>query len=227
MAVVGTGSEGTRLDPVEEAIADISIGRPVVVVDDEDRENEGDLIFAASKATPELLAFMIRHTSGVICVPMPGDDLDRLDLPPMVKANECRLGTAFAVSVDARSGVSTGISAADRAHTIRLLADPGTQAHDLARPGHLFPLRAVGGGVLARRGHTEAAVDLVRLAGLPPVGVLCELTLDDGAMMRLPHCRVFASRHRIKLISIDDLSAYLEDRAVTAALVAPKSYGEV
>ena len=153
-----------RFDPIPEAIAAIREGKPVVVVDDEDRENEGDLVFAASKATPDLVGFMIRHTSGVICVSMRGEELDRLLLPPMTAVNEDRKGTAYAVSVDARDGISTGISAADRSRTIRTLVDSATEPWEITRPGHVFPLRAVPGGVLQRAGHTEASVDLAALA---------------------------------------------------------------
>ena len=197
-----------RLDPVEQAIADIAAGKAVVVVDDEDRENEGDLVAAASKATPALLAFMIRYTSGVICVPMEGRDLDRLKLPPMTAVNEDRKRTAYAVSVDARDGVTTGISAADRAHTVRVLVDSATEPFELTRPGHVFPLRAVDGGVLRRTGHTEAAVDLARLAGLTPAGVLAEVVNDDGTMTRLPGLREFADEHGLTLVSIADLVTY-------------------
>jgi 3,4-dihydroxy 2-butanone 4-phosphate synthase/GTP cyclohydrolase II len=196
------------LDDVERAIADIAAGRAVVVVDDEDRENEGDIIFAASKATPELLAFMIRYTSGVICVPLPGPDLDRLHLPLMTSQNTERMRTAFTVSVDACHGVTTGISAADRTTTIRRLVDPDTTAADLVRPGHIFPLRYAEGGVLRRPGHTEAAVDLARLAGLPEAGVLAEVVNDDGTMARLPRLREFADEHGLALISIEQLVAY-------------------
>jgi 3,4-dihydroxy 2-butanone 4-phosphate synthase/GTP cyclohydrolase II len=195
-------------DPIERAVKEIAAGRPVVVVDDEDRENEGDLIFAAELATPELLAFMVRHTSGFICAPLTEDEADRLELPPMYHTNQDRRGTAYTVTVDARAGVSTGISAADRAHTIRLLADPATSPADLARPGHVVPLRALRGGVLRRPGHTEAAVDLAALAGLRPAGVLCELVNDDGTMMRLPQLTVFAAEYDLALISIADLIAY-------------------
>ncbi|MBA9006585.1 MULTISPECIES: bifunctional 3,4-dihydroxy-2-butanone-4-phosphate synthase/GTP cyclohydrolase II [Thermomonospora] len=195
-------------DSIEDALADLAAGRAVVVVDDEDRENEGDIIFAAAKATPELLAFTIRHTSGVICMPMLGEDLDRLHIPLMTAQNADRMRTAFTVSVDAREGVSTGISAADRAHTIRLLCDPATTPQDVVRPGHIFPLRYREGGVLARRGHTEAAVDLARLAGLPPAGVLAEVVNDDGTMARLPELQVFAKEHGLKLISIEQLAEY-------------------
>ena len=184
------------LDEVTRAIKDIADGRPVIVVDDANRENEGDIIFAASKATPELLAFTIRYSSGVICVPMRGADLDRLHIPLMTTQNTERMRTAFTVSVDAAVGVTTGISAADRTTTIRTLADPQAVAGDLARPGHIFPLRARDGGVLVRPGHTEAAVDLATLAGLPPVGVVCEVVNDDGTMMRLPALRDVRRRAR-------------------------------
>jgi 3,4-dihydroxy 2-butanone 4-phosphate synthase / GTP cyclohydrolase II len=197
-----------RLDPVEQAVADIAAGKIVVVVDDEDRENEGDLVAAASRATPAMLAFMIRYTSGVICVPMEGPELDRLKLPPMTAVNEDRKRTAYSVSVDARDGVSTGISAADRAHTVRVLVDSATEPHELTRPGHVFPLRAVDGGVLRRTGHTEAAVDLARLAGLTPAGVLAEVVNDDGTMTRLPGLREFADEHDLTLVSIADLVTY-------------------
>ncbi|MGW3072092.1 bifunctional 3,4-dihydroxy-2-butanone-4-phosphate synthase/GTP cyclohydrolase II [Kitasatospora sp. NPDC001132] len=218
------------LDPVERAIADIALGRAVVVVDDEDRENEGDLVFAASAATAELMAFTIRYSSGVICAPMTGEELDRLRLPPMTQVNEDRKGTAYTVSVDAREGVDTGISAADRARTVRLLSSPGTEPGDLTRPGHVFPLRAVEGGVLVRPGHTEAAVDLARLAGLPPAGAIAEVVNDDGTMARLPELVAFAREHGLAIISIEDLIAYRRrtelhvDRAAVTAL--PTAHGE-
>src|SRR4051794_19469229 len=174
------------LDTIERAIKDIASGKAVIVVDDEDRENEGDLIFAAEHATPELVAFMVRYTSGYICVPLIESEADRLELPPMYRVNQDRRGTAYTVTVDAREGVSTGISAADRAYTIRLLSSAETASIDLSRPGHVVPLRARTGGVLRRAGHTEAAIDLAVLAGLRPAGVLCELVNDDGTMMRLP-----------------------------------------
>ncbi|MFD2416183.1 bifunctional 3,4-dihydroxy-2-butanone-4-phosphate synthase/GTP cyclohydrolase II [Amycolatopsis pigmentata] len=195
---------------IERAIADIAAGRPVVVVDDEDRENEGDLIFAAEKATPEMVAFMVRYTSGYICVPLTESDCDRLDLPPMYHTNQDVRGTAYTVTVDAADGVTTGISAADRAHTIRLLADPKSQAPDFRRPGHVVPLRAKEGGVLRRPGHTEAAVDLARLAGLQPAGVLCEIVSqkDEGDMARRDELEVFAADHDLQMITIADLIAY-------------------
>jgi 3,4-dihydroxy 2-butanone 4-phosphate synthase/GTP cyclohydrolase II len=194
-----------RLDSVERAIADIASGRAVVVVDDEDRENEGDIIFAAAKATPQLMAFTVRHSSGVICVPMPAEMLDRLEIPLMTPHNRDRMRTQFTISVDARDGVSTGISARDRAHTARVLADSATEPWEVTRPGHVFPLRYCEGGVLNRRGHTEAAVDLARLAGLTPVGVLVEIVNDDGTMKRGPELREFADEHDLAMISIDDL----------------------
>jgi 3,4-dihydroxy 2-butanone 4-phosphate synthase / GTP cyclohydrolase II len=193
---------------VARAVADIAAGRPVIVVDDADRENEGDLIFAAELATPELVAFMVRHTSGYICVPLPATECDRLELPPMYATNQDKRGTAYTVTVDAREGVSTGISAADRARTIRLLAGADTTPTDFTRPGHVVPLRAKDGGVLRRPGHTEAAVDLARLAGLRPGGVLCELVNDDGSMRRLPDLQAFAAEHNLTLVSIAELIAY-------------------
>jgi 3,4-dihydroxy 2-butanone 4-phosphate synthase/GTP cyclohydrolase II len=199
---------GVRLDLVEEAIADIAAGKAVVVVDDEDRENEGDLIFAASRATPELMAFTIRHSSGVICVPMPADMLERLEIPLMTPHNRDRMRTAYTVSVDARDGVTTGISAADRAHTARVLADSATEPWELTRPGHVFPLRYREGGVLVRRGHTEAAVDLARMAGLTPAGVLVEIVNDDGTMKRGPELREFADEHGLKMVSIEQMVHY-------------------
>ncbi|MCY1142323.1 bifunctional 3,4-dihydroxy-2-butanone-4-phosphate synthase/GTP cyclohydrolase II [Actinoplanes sp. Pm04-4] len=197
---------------VERAIADIAAGKAVIVVDNEDRENEGDLIFAAEKATPELVAFMVRYTSGYICVPITEDEADRLDLPPMFHTNQDARGTAYAVTVDAREGVATGISAADRARTIRLLSSPETQPTDLSRPGHVVPLRAKAGGVLRRPGHTEAAIDLSVLAGLRPAGVLCEMVNDDGTMQRRPDLEKFAAEHDLALISITDLIAYRRHR---------------
>ncbi|MFP5334710.1 MAG: bifunctional 3,4-dihydroxy-2-butanone-4-phosphate synthase/GTP cyclohydrolase II [Actinomycetes bacterium] len=196
------------LDGVERAVTEIAAGRPVVVVDDEDRENEGDLVMAADAVTPEWMGFMVRWTSGLVCVPMTGPALDRLGLPLMVERNEESLRTAYTVTVDARTGITTGISAADRARTARLLADPSSTAHDLVRPGHLLPLRARDGGVLERRGHTEAAVDLVRLAGREPAGVLAELVHDDGSMMRAVASRAFADEHGLAMISIADLVRY-------------------
>jgi len=214
---------------VEQALSEIAAGRAVVVVDDHDRENEGDLIFAAELATPELLAFTIRHTSGVVCAPMTGADCDRLELPPMYHTNQDRKQTAYTVSVDALDS-TTGISAAERAATIRALASPKTEAADLTRPGHVFPLRAVEGGVLRRPGHTEAAVDLARLASLHPAGVVCEIVNDDGSMARLPELLTFAAEHGLVLISIADLIAHRRhsERQVERVAEArmPTKYGE-
>ena len=221
--------DGVVLDTVDRAIADIAAGRAVVVVDDADRENEGDIIFAASKATPALLAFTIRHTSGVICVPMLGEELDRLQLPLMTTQNNERMRTAFTVSVDARDGVTTGISAADRARTVRTLVDSATEPYELVRPGHVFPLRYTSGGVLRRPGHTEAAVDLARLAGLTPAGVLAEVVNDDGTMTRLPGLRAFADEHGLALISIAQLIEYrrYSERMVARVVqtTVPNAYG--
>ncbi|TVU59878.1 3,4-dihydroxy-2-butanone-4-phosphate synthase [Paenarthrobacter nitroguajacolicus] len=200
----------TGLDPVETAIAAMAAGQAVVVVDNEDRENEGDIIFAAQHATPALMGWTIRYSSGVICVPLEGERADALVLPPMVEINEDAKGTAYTVSCDAAMGVSTGISATDRALTARILADPSSTPASITRPGHIFPLRAVKGGVRERPGHTEAAVDLCRLAGLAPVGVIAELVHDDGEMMRLDSLRGFAAEHGCPLISIEDLVSYVE-----------------
>ncbi|UVJ41152.1 3,4-dihydroxy-2-butanone-4-phosphate synthase [Arthrobacter sp. CJ23] len=198
------------LDPVEAAVAAMAAGKAVIVVDNEDRENEGDIIFAAEHATPALMGWTIRYSSGVICVPLEGARADALALPPMVQINEDAKGTAYTVSCDAAVGVSTGISATDRALTARILADPASTPSAITRPGHIFPLRAVKGGVRERPGHTEAAVDLCRLAGLAPVGVIAELVHDNGEMMRLDSLRDFAAEHECPLISIEDLVAYVE-----------------
>jgi len=195
-------------DRIEDALAAIAQGSLVVVVDDEDRENEGDLIMAAEHATPERLAFMVRHGSGVICVGLPGDRLDALNLPLMVSRNTESMSTAYTVTVDYRHGTTTGISASDRAATLCALVDPKAQPADFNRPGHVFPLRAVPGGVLARPGHTEAAVDLTRLAGLRPGGALVEIVNDDGSMARRPELERFARMHGLPLITIKDLIAY-------------------
>ena len=215
---------------VDEAIAEIAAGRMIIVVDDEDRENEGDLTMAAEAITPEAVAFIRKYASGVICVPMIGERLEQLELPQMVQRNEARLGTAFSVTVDAREGITTGISAADRARTIRVLADPKATAQDLVKPGHMFPLRARDGGVLVRAGQTEAAVDLCQLAGLQPVGVICEITNADGSMSRLPELKRFAKRHGLKMITVKELIAYrmareqMVERVASAKL--PTKYGE-
>ncbi|GIU83592.1 MAG: riboflavin biosynthesis protein RibBA [Acidimicrobiales bacterium] len=193
---------------IEEAVAAISRGEMIVVVDDEDRENEGDLIMAAEFATPEKIAFYVRHTSGVICVPLTGERLDELEIPLMVRENTESQRTAFTYSVDYRHGTTTGISAADRARTIRALVDPATRPSDLARPGHIFPLRCAEGGVLKRAGHTEAAVDLARMAGLYPAGVLCEIVNEDGSMARVPDLVEFCREHGLLMITIADLIRY-------------------
>ncbi|MFJ9903111.1 bifunctional 3,4-dihydroxy-2-butanone-4-phosphate synthase/GTP cyclohydrolase II [Streptomyces sp. NPDC101152] len=204
------GIEDWSLDPIEQAIADIAAGRPIVVVDDEDRENEGDLVVAAEKVTPEIVAFMMSECRGLICAPMEGEELDRLHLPQMVDDNTESMKTAFTVSVDASGahGVTTGISAADRATTLQLLASGDAQPGDFVRPGHIFPLRARSGGVLTRNGHTEAAVDLARLAGLRPAGAIVEIAGEDGRMLRLPELIPFARKHGLTIISIEDLIAY-------------------
>lgn len=208
-APVELGVVPAALDSIEEAVRAIAAGRPVIVVDNEDRENEGDIIFAAEFATPALMGWTVRYSSGVICVPLDGALADALALPPMVEVNEDSKGTAYTVSCDAAVGVTTGISASDRALTARVLADPASKPASLTRPGHVFPLRAVEGGVRERPGHTEAAVELCRLAGLSPVGVIAELVYDNGEMMRLDGLRVFAAEHGCPLISIEDLVSYL------------------
>ena len=222
----------TRLDSVERAIADIAAGKAVVVIDDEDRENEGDLIFAAEKATPELVAFMVRYTSGYLCVPLDGAVCDRLGLLPMYAVNQDKHGTAYTVTVDAKNGVGTGISASDRATTMRLLADPGSVADDFTRPGHVVPLRAKEGGVLRRPGHTEAAVDLAQMAGLSPAGAICEIVSqkDEGAMAQTDELRVFADEHGLALISIADLIEWRRKHEKHVELIAeariPTRHGE-
>lgn len=221
-----------KLDSVERAIAEIAAGKAVVVVDDEDRENEGDLIFAAELATPELMAFMVLHSSGYVCVGMDSADCDRLGLPPMVARNEDVRGTAYTVTVDAAEGVDTGISATDRARTVRLLADPTSTVATFNRPGHVVPLRAKRGGVLVRQGHTEAAVDLARAANLAPAGALCEIVSEEDptTMARLPELRRFADEHNLALISIEQLQDWRRhhtqtlERAVETRL--PTVHGE-
>ena len=193
---------------IDEAILDIQEGRMVILVDDEDRENEGDLTMAADKITPEAVNFMAIHGRGLICVSLMDERADELDLLPMVSVNTASLGTAFTVSVDAKQNVTTGISAGDRAETIRRIVDPGTKPYDLARPGHIFPLRAKDGGVLVRAGQTEGSVDLARLAGLRPVGVICEIMSPDGTMSRVPELKEFGKTHNLKLVTIKDLVEY-------------------
>ncbi|OII60091.1 bifunctional 3,4-dihydroxy-2-butanone 4-phosphate synthase/GTP cyclohydrolase II [Streptomyces sp. CC53] len=216
-------AEDLTLDSVEQAVRDIAAGRPVVVVDDEDRENEGDLVIAAEKITPEIVAFMMSECRGLICAPLEGDELDRLELPQMVDDNTESMKTAFTVSVDAgpAHGVTTGISAADRATTLRLLADGTARASDFVRPGHIFPLRARSGGVLVRPGHTEAAVDLARLAGLRPAGAIVEIAGEDGVMLRLPELVPFARKHGLTIVSIEALIAHRRATEAPAAHADP------
>lgn len=202
----------SELDSIEDAIVAIAAGELVVVVDDEDRENEGDLIMAASKATPEKVAFMIRHTSGILCTPILEDQAKRLHLDPMVARNDAPLSTAFTVSVDYRNGLTTGISGEERANTVLALASNNTAADDFVRPGHIFPLIGRQGGVLVRSGHTEAAIDLASAAGCPPVGLLSEIVNDDGTVQRMDELKVFAKEHGLKIVSIADLIAYRQRR---------------
>jgi len=215
---------------IDEGIEEIRAGRILIVVDDEDRENEGDLVMAADLATPEAVNFMAKHGRGLICVPMTGERLDELKIAMMVADNTAPMGTAFTATVDALRGVTTGTSAYDRAVTIRTLVDPATRPEDLARPGHIFPLRAMPGGVLRRAGHTEASVDLARLAGRYPAGVICEVLDDDGGMARLPQLHAMAERYGFKIITIKDLIEYrtrkerLVRRVATTRL--PTEFGE-
>jgi 3,4-dihydroxy 2-butanone 4-phosphate synthase/GTP cyclohydrolase II len=218
------------LSNIADAIEDIKAGKFVIIVDDEDRENEGDLALAAEKVTAKAINFMAKYARGLICLPVTGKRLNELGIPLMVGDNTSKFTTAFAVSVDAKHGVSTGISAADRAQTIKVMIDPATKPDDLARPGHIFPLQAREGGVLARAGHTEAIVDLAKLAGLYPAGVICEIMSEDGTMARLPQLEVMAERFGIKIITVADLIAYrrrhekLVHRVAEARL--PTKYGE-
>ena len=206
------GHKGTNpssgFSSIEEAVRAIQDGRMIIVVDDEDRENEGDLTIAADKVTPEAINFMARYGRGLICLPMTGERLDELDIPMMVTKNTSKFETAFAVAIEAKQDTSTGISASDRAATVRAAVDPTTKPSDLARPGHMFPLRARGGGVLVRAGQTEAAVDLARLAGLYPAGVICEIMNDDGTMARVKELRKVAEKHDLVMITIADLIKY-------------------
>ncbi|NYT02771.1 MAG: 3,4-dihydroxy-2-butanone-4-phosphate synthase, partial [Methanosarcinales archaeon] len=215
---------------VEEAIEEIRRGNFVIVLDDESRENEGDLIMAAEKVTPEAVNFMARYARGLICVPMTGDRLRELDVPLMTQNNTESMGTAFTISVDGKRNVTTGISAYDRATTIGILIDPETRRNDLVSPGHIFPLQAMDGGVLRRAGHTEAAVDLARLARLFPAGVICEIMADDGTMARLPQLEEFASRHGIKMVTIEELIRFRSKREKLVKRVAevsmPTDYGD-
>ena len=209
-----------RFAQIEDTIRDIRIGKMVIVVDDEDRENEGDLTIAAEKVTPKAINFMAAHGRGLICMPIIGERLDQLQIPAMVSENTSPFETAFAVSVEAKHKVSTGISAHDRAATVKTILDPDTRPEDLARPGHMFPLRAREGGVLTRAGQTEAAVDLARLAGLYPAGVICEIMNPDGSMARVPMLARFAERHGLKMITIKDLIDYRMKREKFVSRVA-------
>ena len=215
---------------VEEAIADVRAGKMVIICDDEDRENEGDLSMAASLITPEAVNFMATHARGLICVPMLGQRLEQLRLPLMTQDNTARLGTAFTVSVDVLRGATTGISAFDRAATIRALIDPGTVPEDLGRPGHIFPLRYMEGGVLKRAGQTEASVDLARLAGLYPAAVICEVMDDDGTMARMPSLEAFSKKHDVKIVTVADIITYRREHEKLIERVAqarvPTEHGE-
>jgi 3,4-dihydroxy 2-butanone 4-phosphate synthase/GTP cyclohydrolase II len=216
---------------IPEAIEEIRAGRMLVVIDDEDRENEGDLTIAAEKVTPDVINFMARHGRGLVCLPMTGERLDALRIPLMVQdeANSAKFGTAFCVPIEAKKGTTTGISAADRARTVLAAVDPRTRPEDLARPGHMFPLRAVPGGVLQRSGQTEAAVDLARLAGLQPAGVICEIMNEDGTMARLPELQLFCRTHGLKMITVKELIRHRmsHERLVRKIAEAnlPTSYG--
>ncbi len=218
------------LSPIPEILDELRAGRMVILVDDEDRENEGDLCLAAEHATPESINFMITHGRGLVCLPMDADSIERLQLEPQARVNSSRHGTAFTVSIDARHGISTGISAADRAATIRTAIRPGCRPDELVRPGHVMPLRAEPGGVLVRTGHTEGMVDLCRLAGLQPAGVICEILKDDGSMARLPDLESFSARHGVKMTSIAELIEYRRQNerlvARTLSVRLPTRHGD-
>jgi 3,4-dihydroxy 2-butanone 4-phosphate synthase / GTP cyclohydrolase II len=215
---------------IDEAVAEIRDGRMIIIVDDEDRENEGDLVCAAEKITPEIINFMARHARGLICLPLTEERCDELHLTTQVADNTSYLGTAFTVSIDARRGISTGISAADRATTILVAVDPNSRPQDLARPGHIFPLRAKNGGVLVRPGQTEASVDVARIAGLYPAGVICEIMNEDGTMSRMPQLEEFAAQHNLKMISVADLVRYRMSKETLVRRVVetdlPTVYGQ-
>lgn len=217
------------LAKIESAVEDIRQGKMVILVDDEDRENEGDLVMAAQHVTPEAINFMAKEGRGLICLSLTEERADLLELAPMVADNSCSFGTAFTVSIEAKTGVTTGISAADRARTIQVAIAEESRASDLARPGHVFPLRARKGGVLVRGGQTEGSVDLARLAGLEPAGVICEIMNDDGTMARMPHLKEFALKHGLKIVSIADLVAYRMEKELlvhrAAQTLLPSSYG--
>jgi 3,4-dihydroxy 2-butanone 4-phosphate synthase/GTP cyclohydrolase II len=215
---------------IEEAVSDIREGRMIIIVDDEDRENEGDLVCAAEKITPETVNFMARHARGLICLPLTEERCDELHLTTQVADNTSYLGTAFTVSIDARRGITTGISAADRATTILVAVDPKSRPQDLARPGHVFPLRAKNGGILVRPGQTEASVDIARIAGLYPAGVICEIMNEDGTMSRMPQLEAFAAEHNLKMISVAELVRYrISKEALVRRVVEtdlPTVYGQ-
>jgi 3,4-dihydroxy 2-butanone 4-phosphate synthase/GTP cyclohydrolase II len=218
------------LSTIPEAIEDIKAGKFVIVVDDEDRENEGDLVMAAEKVTPDAINFMARYGRGLICMPVTGERLEQLRIPMMASNNTSKFGTPFAIAVEAREGTTTGISAADRARTVQVMVDPKTKPEDILMPGHLFPLRAREGGVLVRTGQTEATVDLARMAGFRPAGVLCEIMNEDGTMSRMPQLEIFAKKHSLKIISVADLVAYRFRHETLVQKVAearlPTEYGE-
>jgi len=220
----------TKFNTISEALEDIKEGKIIIVVDDEDRENEGDLLMAAEKVTPEAINFMATYGRGLICLPLTGERLEELNLPAMVSKNSDSLETAFTVSIDARGVTTTGISAYDRATTIKVCLDPKTRPEDLNRPGHIFPLRARDGGVLKRSGHTEAAVDLAKMAGLYPAGVICEIMNDDGTMARVPDLVEFAEKHKLKMITVAELIKYRTKTEKLIRQVAtvkmPTKYGE-
>jgi 3,4-dihydroxy 2-butanone 4-phosphate synthase / GTP cyclohydrolase II len=218
------------LATIDEAVEEIRNGRMIIIVDDEDRENEGDLVCAAELVTPEIISFMAIHGRGLICLPLTEDRCDELQLHPQTQDNTSSMGTAFTISIEARSGVTTGISAADRATTILTAVNPSSKPSDLARPGHVFPLRAKRGGVLVRVGQTEASVDIARIAGLAPAAVICEIMNDDGTMARLPELEVFAEKHGLKIISVADLVRYrIEKETLVKRVVEtklPTEYGD-
>jgi len=218
------------LSPIPDIIKDISAGKFIIIVDDENRENEGDLAIAAEKVSPQLINFMATHARGLICMPIIGKRLDELQIPPMVQENTSKFTTAFAVSVEAKNKTTSGISAFDRSVTVKAVLDPRTRVEDIARPGHMFPLRAREGGVLVRAGHTEAVVDLARMAGLYPAGVICEILKEDGSMARLPQLEVLAEKYGIKIVSIADLITYRRkyERLVQKVAEArfPTKYGD-
>jgi 3,4-dihydroxy 2-butanone 4-phosphate synthase/GTP cyclohydrolase II len=218
------------ISTIEQALEDVRQGKPIIVVDDDSRENEGDLVIAAEMVTPELINLMAQEARGLICMPIPGERLDELNIPQMVSDNTTSHGTAFTVSVDVLVGATTGISAQDRAATVKAIMDPATRPEDLGRPGHIFPLRYANGGVLVRTGHTEASVDLARLAGLYPAGVICEILAPDGTMGRMPYLEKFAKKHDLHIVTIEDLISYrrqhekLVERVADAKL--PTRYGD-